>query len=113
MFEKVQGGIGSEGAATPPGKVEQPGTPRIERKKGVRSTSIPRAKLPRDGAFVPLELVKLHLLGIAGRTNFRSTVREQNTFSFECCVVTGVPSTVEPGVCSNIPQDTNGWRGLG
>lgn len=101
-------GIGSKGLNRPPGVLEQPDNARIEGRKGTLSKCLPRATKPPVGVSVPLELVKAHGLVIAGRMNLRVTFREQSKLFSEYCVEHGVGSKVEPGVSSNVLQDTNG-----
>lgn len=98
MSENMQVELGSESSVKLPGVVKHPGSLRIERRKRARSTGILRAKLPRDGASVSLELVTFHLLGVVGRMDSWGTLRKLNIFSYEHCA--------EPSVYSNLPQDT-------
>lgn len=98
MSEGMSVELRSESPVKLPGMVKKPGSPRIARSGRTRSTFIPRAKFPRDWASVPLELVKSRVPGISGRIDSWCTVGDQNTFSFEPCV--------ESGVCSYVPQNT-------
>lgn len=67
--------------------------------KGPRSTCIPRDNILRDGSFVAWELVKSHVLGIAGWMDSWGTTPEQDASSPSHCV--------KSGVCSNVPRDTD------